>query len=123
MNLWGLSGVRMRNRPKTIPVQAQTRFWQIAGCSTRLFLASVILLFGFFQVGSAVDVLPSTPDQAEPVDQPEDPRSRPALDLTALDRPIDADSYLVGPGDELAVNIFPVLAAHQGTGGSQDAQN
>ena len=44
--------------------------------------------------------------QPEPVDRSAEPRSRLALDLTALDRPIDPEKYLVGPGDELAINIW-----------------
>jgi len=44
--------------------------------------------------------------QEEPVDRPTEPRSAPPLDLVALDRPVNPETYLVGPGDELAVNVW-----------------
>ena len=69
---------------------------------------------GLFVMLAAFSALAITPDEAvknprktsELQEQPWEVRSREALDLTALDRPIDPAIYLVGPGDELTISVW-----------------
>jgi len=68
------------------------------------------LLWGVTLSGSSAQAAPGDGEPAttpaDRSDQSEDITVRPAQDLMALDRPVDPATYLVGPGDELAVNIW-----------------
>jgi len=69
-------------------------------------LALLAVLSGSSPVYGADKIIGTPQVGDEPVDRPTAPPAQPTLMLTALDRPVDPEVYLVGPGDELAVNVW-----------------
>lgn len=98
---------REKNKPWS--VLTFTRWWCVQGFRFSVCLGGLVLLVVLFWCAPGLaesETTDPTTAQEEPVDQPAEPRTRPPLDLIALDRPVNPKTYLVGPGDEIAVNVW-----------------
>lgn len=84
-----------------------------AGCLWRILIAGlaaiIVVLSSAFAMAAATDTVYILKQAGE---KEEEPQLVAPHELRALDRPIDPESYLVGPGDRLSINVWG--AVHQG---------